>query len=170
MQMLKSKRLTLLLISLASIFMFGLTTSLAQEKTKIEGKISLVNTKYEVIKLDDIEGHVLVQHGWKGVDVVTGDQVFTSGSSDYVKGNGPHRSYSKMVDPDGDVYFNKAEGRTTTTLSPEGKPVTTIKGTFSFTRGTGKFENIQGGGTYKGKIIGPGILTYEWEGEYFIKK
>jgi hypothetical protein len=168
--MLKSKRLTLLLISLASIFVLGLTTSLAQEKTKIEGKILLVNTKYEVIKLDDIEGHTLVQHGWKGVDVVTDSQVFTSGSSDYVKGNGQHRTYSKTVHPDGDVSFNKAVGRTTTTLSPEGKPVTTIKGTFSFIRGTGKYENIEGGGKYKGKVIGPGILTYEWEGEYFIKK
>jgi hypothetical protein len=170
MQMLKSKKLTLLLISLASIFIFGLTGSLAQEKTKIEGKIFLVNIKYEVIKLDDVEGHVLVEHGWKGVDVVSGSQVFMSGHSDYVKGNGPHRSYSKMVDPDGDVSFNKAEGRTTTTLSPEGKPVTTIKGTFSFIRGTGKYENIHGGGKYKGKVIGPGMLTYEWEGEYFIKK
>ncbi len=160
----------LLLISFSAIFALGVTTSLAQEKTKIEGKILLVNTKYEVIKLDDIEGHVLVQHGWKGVDVVTGAQVFTSGSSDYVKGNGTHRTYSKMVDPDGDVSFNKAEGRTTTTLSPEGKPVTTIKGAFSFIRGTGKYENIHGGGKYKGKLIGPGILTYEWEGEYFIKK
>jgi hypothetical protein len=170
MQMLKSKKLTLLLISLASIFIFGLTGSLAQEKTKMSGKIFLVNIKYEVIKLDDVEGHVLVEHGWKGVDVVAGSLIFMSGHSDYVKGNGPHRTYAKMVDPDGDVSFVKAEGRTTTTLSPEGKPVTTIKGNMSFIRGTGKFENIQGGGTYKGKVIGPGILSYEWEAEYFIKK
>lgn len=170
MQMLKSKKLTLLLISLASIFIFGLTGSLAQEKTKMSGKIFVVNIKYEVIKLDDVEGHVLVEHGWKGVDVVAGSLLFMSGHSDYVKGNGPHRTYSKVVYPDGDIIFIKAEGRTTTTLSPEGKPVTTIKGTLSFIRGTGKFENIQGSGTYKGKVIGPGILTYEWEGEYFIKK
>lgn len=170
MQMLKPKRLTLLLISLASIFVFGLTGSLAQEKTKIAGKIFAVNTKYEVIKLDDVEGHTLIQHQWKGIDVVTDFQVFLSGYSDYIKGNGIHQVYSKLVDPEGDLYYTKAEGKTTTILSPEGKPVTSIDGKFSFIRGAGKFENIQGSGTYKGKIIGPGILTYEWEAEYFIEK
>jgi hypothetical protein len=170
MQKLKSKKLMLLLIGLASIFVFGLTGSLAQEKTKVAGKIIIVNTKYEVIKLEDVEGHTLIQHGWKGVDTVEGTLVFVNGLSDYIKRNGIHRGYSKFVHPNGDLTFNKFEGKTTTTLSPAGKPLVTIEGNMTFTRGTGKFENIQGDGTYKGKAIGPGILSYEWQAEYIIKK
>ncbi len=45
-----------------------------------------------------------------------------------------------------------------------------FEGTWSITKGTGKFENAQGGGTYKGWFIGQGIFTYISEGEYFIKK
>ena len=42
MQLLKSKRLMLLLITLASIFAFGVTTSLAQEKVKTKRKDFIV--------------------------------------------------------------------------------------------------------------------------------
>ena len=38
MQTVKSKKLMLLLISLAAVFALGVTTSLAQEKIKIKGK------------------------------------------------------------------------------------------------------------------------------------
>ena len=169
MQILKSKRLMLLLISFASIFAL-VTTSLAQEKIKISGKRYGVSTKREVIKLDDTKGHILVLSESKGIDVATGAQFVSSAFGDYVKGNGPHWGYSKAVTPDGDVNFSKFEGKVTTTLSPAGKPITTFEGTFSLTKGTGKYENAQGGGTFKGKIIGPGISMYDWEGEYFIKK
>jgi len=170
MQILKSKRLMLLLISLSAIFALGVTTSLAQEKIKISGKRYGVTTKTEVIKVDDTKGHILILSESKVVDVATGAQLFNSAFGDYVKGNGPHWGYSKAVMPDGDVTFGKFEGKVTTTLSPEGKPVTTMEGTWSFIKGTGKYENVHGGGTWKGKIIGPGIFTYDWEGEYFIKK
>ena len=170
MQMLNSKRLMLLLISLAAIFALGVTTSLAQEKIKFSGKRYGVSTKREVIKVDDTEGHILLLTESRGVDVVTGARFISRGFGDYVKGNGTHRGYGKAVTPEGDVTFNTFEGKTTTTLSPEGKPITTIEGTFSFTRGTGKWENVHGGGTYKGKVMGEGIYTYDWEGEYYIKE
>jgi len=170
MQVLKSKRLMLLLISLTAIFALGLTSSLAQERTKIAGKRYGVSTKTEVIKLDDTEGHILTLSESKGVDVATGAQFVSSAFGDYVKGNGPHWGYSKAIDPDGSVTFSTFKMQATTTLSPEGKPITTFEGTWSFTKGTGKFENVQGGGTFKGKIIGPGIYMYDWEGEYSIKK
>jgi hypothetical protein len=170
MQLLKSKRLMLLIISLASIFALGLTSSLAQEKTKFAGKRFGVMTKTEVIKVDDTEGHIITLGESKGVDVITGDQFVSSGFSDSVKGNGTHWGYSKAIAPDGSVAFSPFKMKVTTTLSPQGKPISTFEGTFSFTKGTGKWENIQGGGTFKGKMIGPGIYMYDWEGEYSIKK
>ena len=59
---------------------------------------------------------------------------------------------------------------TTTKKSPEGKPIKTVKGSYTYTKGTGKFENIQGGGTYKGGFLGKGIVFVDVEGEYVIKK
>lgn len=76
-----------------------------------------------------------------------------------MKGNGTHRGYAKAVTPEGVTFFNTYKGKAITTLSPEGKPITTIEGTFSFTRGTGKWENVHGASTYKGKVIGEGIYT-----------
>jgi hypothetical protein len=170
MQMANTKRLMLLLISLVGIFALGVATSFAQEKIKISGKRYGVATKTEVIKVDDTEGNILILGESRGIDVVTGARFISRGFGDYVKGNGTHRGYGKAVTPEGVTFFNTYEGKTITTLSPEGKPITTIEGTFSFTRGTGKWENVHGGGTYKGKVIGEGIYTYDWEGEYYIKK
>jgi hypothetical protein len=169
MQVLKSKRLMLLIISLAMIFALGLTSSLAQEKTKFAGKRYGVMTKTEVIKLDDTEGHMLILSESKGIDVANGEQFVSSGFADFVKGNGPQWGYSKTITPDG-VTFSTSKMKVTTTLSPQGKPIATFEGTFSFTRGTGKYENIQGGGTFKGKMLGPDIYMFDWEGEYSIKK
>jgi hypothetical protein len=171
MQILKSKRVMLLLISLASIFALGVTTSIAQEKIKFSGKQYWVVTKSEMMNVDEIEGHTLSLGESKGVDVVTGDQFVSMGFGDLVKGNGRHWGYLKVIDKDGDVRFIKYEGKVTFILSPEGKPIgATTEDTFSLIKGTGKWENAQGGGTSKGKSIGPAILMVDWEGEYFIKK
>ena len=170
MQLIKSKRLMLLVISLASIFALGLTSSLAQEKTKFAGKRFGVITKAEVIELNDTEGHILTLGESKGIDFTTGDQFVSSQFGDWVKGNGPHWGYSKVITPDGDVAFNTFKMQVTTILSPQGKPISTFEGTWSFTKGTGKYENVQGGGTFKGKMIGPETYMYDWEGEYSIKK
>jgi hypothetical protein len=172
MQLLKSKRLMLLLISLASIFALGVTTSIAQEKIKISGKRYGVFTKMEMMNVDDTEGHTLSLVESKGVDVVTGDWFVSKMLADGVMGGtGTVRGYGKIIDKDGDVRFETVETKTTFILSPEGKPIgATMEGTFSFTKGTGKWENIHGGGTAKGKFIAPEIYMVDWEGEYFIKK
>jgi len=64
------------------------------------------------------------------------------------------------------TYFRKFE----TTLSPEGKPVTTFEASWTFIKGTGKYENIQGSGSLKGKYISRTIAIVDWEGEYFIEE
>ncbi len=172
MQLLKSKRLMLLFITIVSIFAFSVTTSLAQEKVKIKSKLYGVFTTFEVMKPGDTEGHTLSLYEAKGAGSGNaGDVTFlNNGQSDLVKGNGPHHGYSKMIDKDGHFYFSKWQGKVTTTKSPEGKTIMKFGGTWSIAKGTGKWENAQGGGTYKGWFIGKGIYTYIAEGEYFIKK
>ena len=171
MRIFKSK-LLLILTTLAFILAFSVTTSAAQEKVKINSKYTGVFTKYEQMKPDDTEGHTMTSYEAKGAGTGSdGDfTFFNQGMSDLVKGNGTHFGYYKLTDKDGHVNFSKWQGKVTTTKSPEGRPIVKFGGTWSFTKGTGKWENVQGGGTYKGWFIGQGIFTTINEGEYSIKK
>jgi hypothetical protein len=165
-----SKKLMLLLISLSAIFVLGVTTSLAQQKTKIKGKRFGTFKSESSIKIDATKGHTIGSGMSKGVDIIQGSIFMSWSTSDLVKGNGTHQGYSKTIDKDGDITFGKFQGKISTTMSPKGRPIVTFEGTWSFIEGTGKWLNVQGNGTYKGKFIGPGIFTYDLEGEYFIKK
>ena len=171
MQIFKSK-LLLTLTTLAFILTLSVTTSMAQEKVKITSKYTGVFTKTEQIKPDDTEGHTLNLYEAKGAGTGSngGFTFVNQGMSDLVKGNGTHHGYYKATDKDGHFYYTKWQGQVTTTKSPEGKPIVKFGGTWSFTRGTGKWENTQGGGTYKGWFIGPGIYTVITEGECSNKK
>ncbi len=163
-----------LFISLAFIFALSVTTSVAQPKTKIAGKITAADTKNETINVGDTEDHIISLGEGEGTNVSTGKHKFMDGAEwssmgqfDLVKGNGTGHGYGKHAQ-NADSAFLKWEGQTITTLSPNGKPMITFEGTWSWTKGTGQFENIQGSGTYKGKYISRTIWTAEWEGDYFI--
>jgi hypothetical protein len=156
---------------MALVLAFCATQSLAQEKVKVKFRAFAVVTKMERFELDDTEGHVVSILENKGV---TSDgkfvRYFTS-RSDLIKGNGTLSGYGKYVEvKDGDAMFLKYDGTVSTTKSPEGKLKITFKGNYSYTKGTGKYENIQGGGTFSGGYIGQGIMSVDVEGEYFIKK
>ena len=176
MQLLTFKRSIGLLFSLVIILALGVTTSIAQQKIKVAGEHTFAYTKQNVINVGDIEGHIIMLNEFEGVNVSTGKNKFMDGAqdvamgfSDLVKGNGTDQGYGNFS-LNGDVIFWKHQGKATTTLSPEGKPVTTFEGSWTYTKGTGKYENIQGSGTYKGRLISSKIFIIEWEGEYFIKK
>ena len=171
-----AKKLIGLFISLVLIFTLGVTTSIAQQKTKIAGKHTFAYTKQNTINVGDIEGHIIMLNEFEGFNVSTGEEKFMDGAQDVgmgffdlVMGNGPYQGYGNMS-LNGDVIFWKTQGNVTTTISPEGKPVTTTEGSWTYTKGTGKYENIQGSGTFKVKTMTATIFIVKWEGEYFIKK
>jgi len=170
MQINKSKISRLLLITLTSIFAFGVTIASAQDKVKVKIKKFIIITKWEQKEVGDVEDHFLVQYEAKDISTDGRFIYYKSAQADYVKGVGSHRGYNEVVDREGGTFFNKYEGMTTIEKSPEGKPIKTIKGTYTYIKGTGKYEGIQGGGTYKGMMIGKGILSVDVEGEYVIKK
>jgi hypothetical protein len=92
---------------------------------------------------------------WNGVFVSSGNTEFMDGAqvvsimmSDLVHFSGPFQGYSIQTKK-GESTFSKVEGKLTTTLSSDGTPVTTLEGTFHWIKGTGQYENIQGGGTFK---------------------
>ena len=176
MRLLSSRRLTIFTMSIVLVFGLCLSSLMAQSIFKIAGKTTAAYTVREVIDLDDSEGHSLYLLKNVGFNESTGEHNFLDGAevvwfatADYIKGNGPHTVYTKMTLND-DVVYSKAEGKTTTTLSPEGKPITTFEGSINFTKGTGKYKNIEGSCTYKGKLLSGEIIVNEWKGTYTIKE
>ena len=85
------------------------------------------------------------------------------GQSDHIMGNGSHRGYSDNNYESGDKTHMKWEGTHKTIVKENGGLETNYEGKFEFTGGTGKFNNIKGGGVYKGTITEEGITE---EGEY----
>jgi hypothetical protein len=165
-----------LFISLALTFALSTTTSLAQQKTKVAGKMTLAYTKQETMNIEDTAGHNMSLGQSDGTNISVGTHKFMDSAQvvnisfgDLAQGNGPHQGYVKFA-KQADTTFAKWQGKVTTTLSPEGSPITTFEGTFAWMKGIGQFANIQGSGTYKGKFVSQTTYTVEWEGEYSIKK
>ncbi len=170
------RHLTALFIGLALLLAIAPTLSNAQEMTKVAGKINATYTHQDTIVVGDAEGHNLTLATSEGLNVSTGAHEFMEGArvvvysfGDLVGGNGPVQGYIKFT-KNGDSAFGKWQGKGTTTLSAEGAPATTFEGTTTWIKGTGKFENIQGTGTYKGEFTSKTEHTVEWAGEYTIKE
>ena len=84
--------------------------------------------------------------------------------SDSVAGTGTDRGYFRRLFKNGDTDYGPIEGTHKTTVKEDGSWETTWEGTWKVTGGTGKFKNIKGGGTYRGKVTAEGAFT-EFEGE-----
>jgi hypothetical protein len=91
------------------------------------------------------------------VDVSIGDM---NGSS--VRAHG----YSTSVMDNGDSTFVRFEG--TSQMKKDGSG--TIKGTWKYVRGTGKFTGISGSGTYKGQTAADGSGWADVTGHYSLGK
>ena len=175
MQILDSKK-WLLLVSVVSLVAFGVTSSIAQEKIKITGKITATVTESSAIKIGDLEGHTFLISRSEGTSASTGKNQFMDGAlvvnhnfSDLIKGNGSHEGYV-IFSKDGDNVTAAWKGKVTTTISSGNVPMTTMEGTYTYTKATFHSENIQGGGNYKGKYISDKTYVVEWEGEYSAKR
>ena len=171
-----SRRLIALFIGLALILAFTPTISMAQKMTRAAGKIKAVYTKQDTVAVGDTEGHILSFGMSEGANVSATEDKFLEGArtvnysfGDLVMGNGPHQGYIKFT-KNGDTAFAKWQGRVTTTVSAEGVPAVKFEGTTTWIKGTGKFENIQGTGTYKGGFLTKTEYEVEWAGDYYIKK
>ena len=163
------------LVIILALF-FTLSPLIAQQKMKVAGKQTVAYTASETINIDDTDGHVLLISRIEGFNTSKGEQKFMDGAEtvvfgfgDYVKGNGPHKNYVRMS-LNNDVVFAKCEGKTTTILSDEGKPITKVEASCTWIKGEGKYKGIQGNFAYKGKRVTKNIVIADWEGEYFIKK
>ena len=150
-------------LTIAVIFIFSMSTlAMAGEKIKVYG--TSVTTKYEMMEVGDVEGHVIMISESKQVyfNETTGEK-FTSTGHNIMEGNMKTgegwwlKGYGVSTYPDGDKGFR----------SVEGKPVGMghWKGTWKITGGTGKYKGTTGGGTWESKTLEQGISYNEVEGE-----
>ena len=84
--------------------------------------------------------------------------------ADQVAGTGTNRGYFRHLHKNGDTHYGSWEGTHKTTVKEDGSSETTWEGTWKNHGGTGKFKNIKGSGTARGKATAEGAST-DWEGE-----
>lgn len=177
MQRLKPKRRLVSCLGLALMVASGATAATAQPNgTRVSGTIIAANVFLQVINLDDTKGHRLSLAQSEGTNTSAGPQAFLdggevliTGTDDLVNGTGPGLGYTRIMKGEDSVYL-KREAKITTTTPPEGSATTTFEGAFTFTKGAGRYQNIRGSGTYKGKYVSKTIYSIEWEGEYTLEK
>ena len=81
-------------------------------------------------------------------------------------GSGRSHGYSSSVFDNGDSTFVRFEGASQMKKDRSG----TIKGTWRYVRGTGKFTGISGSGTYKGEAAADGSAWADVSGHYSLAK
>lgn len=169
----------------AVILALGISPSLAQEKAKVSGRMTLAYSPEQInqFEIGDVDYHMMFMVKYAGANASNSKQRFMDkaevnafASGDYIMGQGSHHGY--LVFTQGDTVYIRFEGKTTMIPSPKGiltlpqggKVSQSFEGTITFVKGTGKFVNIQGSGTYRwGGDIAKNIFMVDWEGEYTLK-
>lgn len=168
-----SRAMTLLL-SVALILTIC-TASLAQEKIKTAGTMTMTEARADTMTVGNTEGHFLSLMRSTGTSAATGETKFMDGAQavnvsflDAVNGNGPHHGYLILA-RDANSVFVEWKG-TVTTVPGEKEPLTSFAGTYMWIGGTGEYAKITGNGTYKGHFTSKTAYTADWTGEYSIGK
>ena len=152
------------IIALVALITALLVVSVTQAwAATMKFRIVTFHTKLEVIKVGDVEGHiigVLDSPGLASFD--TGEVAVLSqwGSFDYTKGAGIHKAYLRLTFEDGSTIDYKMEG--TTRPDPKGEG-SLLEGTSEIYQGSGRYARIQGKGTHTGKrvvALGAGAQVY----------
>jgi hypothetical protein len=158
--MYQTKISKLILMTFIFLILVFVNYSIAGEKVTMHGTV--VTTKYNQLEVDDEDGHVIAVTESKQVhfNKATGEK-FPQVSKvildfNYKTGQGTLQSYAVMTSSSGDKIFTEGKG------SPVGKGH--WKGTYIYTKGTGKYEGIKGKGTWETQSLAPQISYMESEG------
>lgn len=157
------------------VYSFISIDAIAQQMTKISGKMTLANIERQAYESGYTEGHSVSLSKAEGINVSTGSNAFMDKAqvvnfslADLINGNGPYQGYIKLIRKD-DVVYCKWQGNIKTVMGDGGAPIISFEGTFSYVNGSGLFKNIQGKGTFRGSFISKTIHLVEWEGEYSVQ-
>ncbi len=142
-------------ILIIAAWLFGSATQVWAQTYTVKCRETGHFPKMHVIEVGDVPGHILVVGESAGVcscddgSVATGS---TKSMGDFTKGSGKAQSYEVFTFEDGSTYWTKAQNNVKP--GPDGKAAI-WEGTMEYIKGTGRFEGIQGGGTFTGKRLVP---------------
>lgn len=122
--------------------------------------------KAEFNPFPDVEGHIIGFYERRGVAIFENGETgayHTTGTFDYIKGNGEFNGYSTITYKDGSTTTSKYTG--SMVRKPDQLP--TYSGRGEFTKGTGKCAGIKGNITYDAVYVTP--YDKETKGDALIK-
>jgi hypothetical protein len=79
-------------------------------------------------------------------------EIWVYNQDNTVAGSGVHRGYEVHIFKNGDMAYTKYEGTHQVITKDGGAWEVTYQGTQSYVGGTGRYKDIRGPGTYKGRI------------------
>jgi hypothetical protein len=143
--------------------------AVAAERGKVTYRQVNYVTTIHTLKVPDVEGHANTLFEAKGIafyekwGAALTSMIVTF---DLIKGAGTFQGYTLTTFPDGSSTTGKFEGKTTAAGVGLLTGIASSEGTWTYTKGTGKFEGIQGRGTFKSYTLGPGQFYSDNQGEY----
>ncbi len=134
--------------------------ALAEERGNVVDREVCYMTTIQTLKVPDMEGHTIHLLEAKGIafsEKWGASLIYNTCTLDLIKGEGTGQGYTQCTYPDGSTTTSKWEGK----VGASG----VAEGTWTWIKRTGKFEGIQGAGTYKSYNMGPGQWYSNGEGE-----
>ncbi len=162
-------RSKLFAVTAVVMLVFGIATidcAVAAEKVKYHG--TSVTTNWQQMEVGDEEGHVLATSEAKQIYIneKTGEKFvsITINNMDInlKTGQGTLKGYGVSTFPNGDKIVRMHEGK------PVGKGH--WKGTYSYIKGTGKYEGVKGKGIWDSYSLAPQMSYMEVEGKVDMPK
>ena len=164
----KTNHIMVITLSLVLLLLLAAPFVQAAERGKVTCRTVWYATSFQSIPVGDVEGHIIFLFEAKGITFCEpwgACLIKESTTGDRTKGLGPAEGYDIYTFPDGSTITEKFTGEATS--AGTGKTGTGAgEGTLTFVSGTGKFQGIQGGGTFKWWVLGPGQWYADFEGEY----
>jgi hypothetical protein len=153
---------------IAALAMIGFSsTSALAESIKDSGSYDSTYVKRDMQPIPDQDGHALMLTESTGTAThpggpLDGFSVTTREIADLRQGNGPQQGYS-IFSKGSDQQVVKFDGLVTTTMK-DGKPNTTMKGTYEIVAATGALAGTKGSGTYAGYFTAEDKFQVNWDG------
>jgi hypothetical protein len=146
---------------LGAILAAGLALSPVAAQAAQKKEVTYVKTYSKSISkssfaIDDVPNHEVVQEvllqksKYSTPDFDPGEE-WIHIQTDQTGGSGSHKGYYIEIHAGGEQTYGTFEGTHETVVKDDGSWSSTWQGTYRYVGGTGKYKNIKGGGTYKGR-------------------
>jgi hypothetical protein len=155
-------KFTVSLVGLLCVLLISSVALAEDKKVSLSGKRPLGDISKTVFTPGDVPNHEMSQSMYP-YEIASPDPDFNGvkttnfTQSDSIAGTGTHRGYMLLPLKNGDSVYIRYEGSHKTIAKDGGAWETPFEGKLEFVSGTGKYKNIKGGTTYKGKTTPDGV-------------